>query len=106
MNDQLVTVARFTSPLEAHIARSRLEYEGIRAVVLDEAMITMNWLYSNALGGVRVQVLESNVEAAEEILETAKDPLRSSVPLWGKTEMWYLAFIAMVIVGTVLVGLR
>lgn len=42
MDDQLVTIARFTHPTQAHIAKSKLESEGIRTVVLNETMVTMN----------------------------------------------------------------
>tara|TARA_R100001143_G_scaffold755_1_gene2242 strand:- start:4968 stop:5165 length:198 start_codon:yes stop_codon:yes gene_type:complete len=48
----LKTVATFSFPHEAHIARAKLESEGIPALVADEHTINMQWLYSNALGGV------------------------------------------------------
>ncbi|MGJ3255801.1 MAG: DUF2007 domain-containing protein [Alcanivorax sp.] len=47
----MITVARFSMPDEAHIAKSRLESEGIPAFVADEHTVGMNWLYSNAMGG-------------------------------------------------------
>lgn len=54
----LTTVARYSLPYEAHLARARLESEGIPAFVADEHTINMQWLYSDALGGVRLQVPE------------------------------------------------
>lgn len=57
MNENsLTTVATFTFPLEAQIARATLESGGIPAFVADEHTINMQWLFSNAMGGVRVQV--------------------------------------------------
>ena len=65
----LKTVESFTGPIEAHIAKGRLEAEGIPAFVAHENHIWANWVFSNALGGVKVQVSESNYEAAQEILK-------------------------------------
>ena len=63
-----VTVGRYSFPHEAHIARARLEAEGITAVVADEHTVNMNWLYSDALGGVRVQVSAEDSAAARQLL--------------------------------------
>ena len=62
------TVASFSFVHEAHIARARLESDGVPAFVADEHTIAMQWLYSNALGGVKVQVPDSYVNKAREIL--------------------------------------
>ena len=62
------TVATFSKPEEAHLFRTRLEAAGIPAYVQDENMIQMDWLYSNAIGGVRVQIAEDDVDAAHEFL--------------------------------------
>ena len=72
--EQLVTVATFLGPGEAHLARSRLEAEGIHAYLADEYMVTMDWLVSNAVGGVKLQVAESNVDHARRILATKAGP--------------------------------
>ena len=75
----LVTIARYSLPYEAHLARSRLDAEGIPAFVADEHTIGMQWLYSNALGGVRLQVPEPCVEEARRILaEDLEAPLVES----------------------------
>ncbi|PAV25798.1 putative signal transducing protein [Tamilnaduibacter salinus] len=63
-----VTLRRYTLPMEAHLDRGRLESEGIQAIIADEHTIHMQWLYSNALGGVRLQVDEGDVERAERVL--------------------------------------
>lgn len=69
LTKMLITVARYTFPYEAQIAWSRLDAEGIPAYIADEHTINMQWLYSNALGGVRVQVPTEYEEVAREILE-------------------------------------
>ncbi|WP_218652056.1 putative signal transducing protein [Limnobaculum xujianqingii] len=65
---QLVVVARYSYPLEAQIAKSNLESAGISAYIADVHTINTNWLYSNALGGVRLMVDRDNVQEAEKIL--------------------------------------
>lgn len=64
----LVVVARYSFPLDAQIAKSNLESAGIAAYIADEHTINMQWLYSDALGGVRVLVAASDLEEAREIL--------------------------------------
>lgn len=64
----MLTVATFSKPEEAHLLRMRLEAGGIPAFVQDENMVQMNWLYSNAIGGVRVQIREEDVSQAKELL--------------------------------------
>ena len=66
----LTTIGRFSHPLEAQIARARLEAAGIPAFVADEHTINMQWLYSNALGGVRLQVPMVCREDAVALLAT------------------------------------
>ncbi len=66
--DILVTVARFSKPMEAQILRMRLEADGIPAVIADENTIRVNWFLSNALGGVRVQVPSRKLQEAHEVM--------------------------------------
>jgi hypothetical protein len=69
----LVTVSRYSFPYEAHIAKSRLDTEGIPAFIADEHTINMQWLYSNALGGVRLQVPEPFAEKALQVLNEDRE---------------------------------
>lgn len=64
----LRTIASYTDLLQAHLARGRLEAEGIPSVIADEHHIAANWLLSNALGGVKIQVEEHLSEQAEQII--------------------------------------
>ena len=65
----LTTIARYSMPYEAQIAKVRLDAEGIPAFIADEHTINMQWIYSNALGGVRLQVPESYAELAFQIIQ-------------------------------------
>jgi hypothetical protein len=66
--ENLVTVAKCSLPGEAHAIRVRLESEGIPVFLFDEFTIAMDWLLSNAIGGVKVQVSDYDLERAREIL--------------------------------------
>ena len=73
MADKMVTIATFSHGIQAQVARAKLESEGIFAFLADDNMVTMNWLYSNAIGGVRLQVKESDAERSARILQTAPE---------------------------------
>jgi len=68
MADKLVTIATFSTPFDANMAKSVLESADIPVFIADEYTIGINWLYSNALGGVKVQVPESVACEARGIL--------------------------------------
>jgi hypothetical protein len=64
----LVLIARFFTPVEAHMLQSRLEAEGVPTVVADAQIVGVNPLLTMAVGGVRVLVSESDFERAREIV--------------------------------------
>ena len=68
--DEFVTVATYDKPIDAHIALGRLAAEGIEAQLFDENMVQMDWLYSIALGGIKLRVARGDEMAARKVLET------------------------------------
>ncbi len=79
MSDRLVTVASFDGPTQAQMARSALESAGIRSVLTDEATVTLFWHMSNAIGGIKVQVMEVDATRALAILEETLGPDVSNI---------------------------
>jgi predicted RNA-binding Zn-ribbon protein involved in translation (DUF1610 family) len=69
----LVTVASFRQPYEAHLAAARLRDAEIPCYVADEQMATMNPFYSQATGGVKVRVPADRVEEARAIIASLED---------------------------------
>lgn len=67
--EELIAVARYINPAQAHIARDLLIMEGIDAIVTDESM--GNLLGMLSIGGGRVMVRASDADRAQEILEAA-----------------------------------
>jgi hypothetical protein len=51
-----VTIRRYLWPHEAQLARSVLDGAGIDAVVQDQYLAQADWLYVQAIGGLRLQV--------------------------------------------------
>jgi len=67
-NEQLRTVIRFVYPYELAIPKSLLESEGIECFVRDELTTSVQLFYSNAIGGIKLQVREHDAQRATEIL--------------------------------------
>jgi DNA-directed RNA polymerase subunit RPC12/RpoP len=64
----LVTIARYETPWEAHLARGRLEVEGIPASIADEHLIGANFALSYAVGGVKLKVSTDDLSRARKVL--------------------------------------
>lgn len=67
------TIASFTDPMGAHLLIARLEGSGVRAYIRDEHMVAVDWLYANAIGGVKVDVADEDLERALELLADEPD---------------------------------
>ena len=67
MDNTFVTVATYPNSIEAHVARSFLEVNGILAVFASE--YTGIWSLSN-LNETKLQVSAANVDRAKELLAT------------------------------------
>ncbi len=64
----LVTVKTYDSLPEAEVGRSVLEQNGILAHLPDRHVVFAAWYLTRAVGGIRVQVPESEVDAARALL--------------------------------------
>jgi hypothetical protein len=69
MLEELVTISKFLSLGEAKLAQGKLVSAGISAFVCDENMHALNWHIGMALGGIRLQVPDSQVVRALEVLD-------------------------------------
>ncbi|MCS7046586.1 MAG: DUF2007 domain-containing protein [Gemmataceae bacterium] len=67
--ESLVTLVKCSTAAQAHAIRVRLESEGIPVFLFDEYTIAMDWLLSNAIGGVKVQVPEPYLDRARSLLD-------------------------------------
>jgi hypothetical protein len=65
-------IATYSKPEEAHLAASFLEANGIPVQVKDDLVVGAYWFYSNAVGGVKVAVPETDAAAARDLLHSAE----------------------------------
>jgi hypothetical protein len=68
VQETLVTVATFSTPVEAEMARVRLERLGIPAFLGNAIAVGVMPYLGNDLGGISLQVLEKDAEQARELL--------------------------------------
>lgn len=115
--DTFITIADFTWPTDAVVPRGLLEDAGIETHLKDELTVQVYNLYSNAVGGVKLQVRSADVEEARNILREAGylvegpleengiwlelDHVTRSIPLLGRIEL--LAARLLVLVTIVLI---
>lgn len=66
-----VTVRTFTLPTQAMVASSVLQSEGIEFVLQDELTVQVDPFYSNAVGGVKLNVRAEEAAHAHEVLKQA-----------------------------------
>ncbi len=65
---RMVTIAKFRDLPEALLAQGNLNSAGIEGVLLDDNLIRMDWLWSNAVGGIKLQVRAEDAAEATEML--------------------------------------
>ena len=66
----LVTIRRYHDFGMAMIAKSLLENAGIECYMADENTVRIDWLYLNAIGGMRLQVRAEDAEKAIALLDS------------------------------------
>lgn len=54
--------------MEAHILKAALEAQGIQCYLFDENIVSMNPLYSNVVGGIKLKVAAADKELALQVL--------------------------------------
>ncbi len=71
---ELITIFKAFSPADAQLVRSRLEAAGFHPFVADELSALSIDGYSLAVGGIRVQVPETEIADATEFLAAPDAP--------------------------------
>ncbi len=65
----LVTLRQFRDLPEALLAKGALESAGVQCFLADDITIRMDWLWSNALGGIKLCVKSEDADAAVQLLD-------------------------------------
>jgi hypothetical protein len=66
--DDLVTLTRCDQLITAQLLCGRLDAEGIECHIPDEHVANQTWHLSRAIGGIRVQVRQADLDRAKQIL--------------------------------------
>jgi hypothetical protein len=67
MNDTYTVLAVFEYSTEAHLIKSKLDSENIRTLLMDEKTVDSDPLISQAIGGVKLQVHNDDLDKASKI---------------------------------------
>lgn len=76
MPNNLVTLATFHTPVTAGFVKNLLQSEGVPAYLADETTSVMLWHLSIAIGWVKLQVADTDVSRATEVLEVCQQAVR------------------------------
>ena len=68
MADAVITLWKYRDLPEALTVRAKLQSEGIECFLADENVVRLDWFWSNAVGGIRLQMLEEDAATAMEVL--------------------------------------
>lgn len=80
MRVQSGIVATFSTLGEAEAAKSALHAAGIESWIADENMVSVDWMYSNAVGGVKLVVADEDAGEAEAVLANAASSEEETPP--------------------------
>ena len=64
-----ILVQAFSNYIDAHILLGRLQDAGIKCWLKDENVVTINPIWTNAAGGIKLMVAENQFEEAENLLK-------------------------------------
>ncbi|ASK30458.1 hypothetical protein CEY12_10210 [Chryseobacterium sp. T16E-39] len=70
---KLVRFKFYETALEANRDKQILAEKGLNSFIANEQLIQSDWLLSQAVGGIQLQVFENDLEKAEEILQLYKE---------------------------------
>jgi Putative prokaryotic signal transducing protein len=72
---EFVTIRTFRDPSDAMMAKSVLDSADIPCFLKDENTVRIQWMWSNLIGGIQLQVQPQDIEIAEEVLASPQDSL-------------------------------
>ena len=70
---KLIRIKYYESPIEANRDKQILLENGIESFIANEQTIQSDWLLSQAIGGLQLQVFEEDVEKAKGILQNFEE---------------------------------
>ena len=68
IQDKILTLTTFENSYQAHLFRSYLAENNIDSYIFDENIVTLNPLYNNLMGGIKLQISSLDIDKAQELL--------------------------------------
>ena len=68
-----IIIKSFDNYIPAHIALGRLKEEYVNCYLQDEYSVTIDPFLSNAIGGIKLMVAETQLDRARQILEDLEE---------------------------------
>lgn len=89
---EFVILDSFSNYIDANLALGRMQNEGINCWLKDEYTATIDPILTNAIGGIKLMVLQDDLEHATEILNSLKEIKRKSFacPFCGSHNIEYI----------------
>lgn len=72
-DDRIITFETYYNPMLAEIIRAKLEANGIPGFLSDESIGTVYPVYNQGAGGIKLNILEKDMERAREIVDVDTD---------------------------------
>jgi len=66
--NETITLRQYRDLPEALLAKATLDSAGIKALLVDDNMVRIDWFWSNLLGGIKLKVRPEDEQEANEIL--------------------------------------
>ena len=82
MND-FVTITTYDDYVTANFEKQKLEENGITCYLADENTIAIQWTLNNAMGGIKLRVLEEDLEKATKVLNEKSEKLQVDFKIDG-----------------------
>ena len=105
----LVTVKVYDSLSEAEVVRAKLEQHGIFAFIPDRNFVGAAWYLTNAVGGVRLQVSEGELDSVRLLLGESDTALLEggidSCPECGSGDVFRSSSLVAGIAALILAGI-
>lgn len=98
----LVTIKTYIYPYSLAIVKSLLDDEGIYYFIKDELVVQTNPLYSNAVGGIKLQVRSEDADRVTVLLKESglwdiQEVPELSPPIKGKLRKYILGILLIII---------
>ncbi|UKP00469.1 putative signal transducing protein [Nostoc sp. UHCC 0870] len=82
MGNNFITVSTFSNYIDANLAKQLLESQGIQCYLANESTVNMAWHLTVAVGWIKLQVNQTDLEQAKKVLVSSAFEIEDSADEW------------------------